>query len=31
MVWEWDRHEAEAWGGPLGVGVVEAPYILFSL
>ena len=25
MVWEWDRHEAEAWGGPLGVGGSGSP------
>jgi hypothetical protein len=25
MVWEWDRHEAEAWGGPLRVGGSRIP------
>ena len=30
MVWDWDRHEAEAWGGPRGGGVAEPP-TFFSL
>ena len=29
--WGWYRHEAEAWGGPLGVGAAEHPHIPFSL
>lgn len=28
MVWEWDRHEAETWGGPLGVGGSGTPPFL---
>lgn len=27
MVWEWDRHEAEAGGGPLEVGAAEPPFL----